>query len=142
MNKRLISFLVIVSILVTTLSMPNVMAESRASNYISSCYASVAPGSSSGELVIAYRVTAAVTGVTRIGALVIYAYRTDGSIARMVAGNTSNGMMKTTGRVVSGTYRIIVDPGETYYCKITFIVENSNGNTVRDYTTNTVVAPI
>ena len=141
MNKKLLSIFIIISILVTALSVPTVAADNRASNYMSICHASLSPGSSSGELVITYRVTAAVTGVTRIGALAMFIYRTDGSIARTIVGSTSNGLMKTSGTTVSGTYRTTVTPGETYYCKVTFIVENSTGNDIRDFTTNTTVAP-
>lgn len=141
MTKRIISVLILVSVLIAVCPTPFVMAESRASDNITSCYVSLSSGSSSGELNLSYKITAGMTGTTRLGILAIFVYRTDGSLARVITGNTTNGLIQTSGAFARGTYSFTCEPGTAYYCNVTFIAENANGSDVRSYTTNTVVAP-
>ena len=142
MKKRIISILVIVSILFAVLPVFSVMAESRESNYITNYIALLSAGSSSGELTLTYRIKTTTAGMTRLGVLAIFVYRTDGSLARTIIGSVSNGLMQTSGYTASGTYSFNCEPGESYYCNVTFIAENASGSDVRDRTTNTVVAPL
>ena len=141
MSKRFFSVLIIMAILVTAFPLSNVIAESRASNYLSSYTARLTCGSDSGEICISYFARTSATGITRLGILAIFVYRMDGSIAKTIIGNTSNGLLQTSGSVISGTYSFNCEPGESYYCNVTFIAENASGSDVRDRTTNTVVAP-
>lgn len=141
MIKRCMSLLIICCLLATMIALPAVKAESRASNYITNYYAILSPGDGSGNLEIEYHITAGVTGITRIGVLAIFVYRTDGTLAKTIIGSTSNGMVKSSGTTVVGVRNFTLNPGETYYCSVRFIVENANGNDTRSYTTNTVVAP-
>ncbi len=142
MNKRIISFLIIISVLVTAVPFSASAAEVRASNYIDEYSALLSSGDSSGELDLTYSILTHITGVTRLGILAIFVYRTNGSIARTIIGNTTNGLLRTSGSVASGTYTITMEPGVAYYCAIRFIAENAGGNDIRYYTTNTVIAPL
>ena len=141
MSKRIISILIIVSMLTAAMPFAVVNADSRASNYINSCYASLSSGSSSGELKVTYSVTAPVSGITRLGIIAIFVYHPDGSIARIISGSTANGLIRTSGTIARGTYTIDLDPGESYYCNIRFIAENASGSDTPLYTTNTATTP-
>ncbi len=142
MRIRIISFLLIMSFLAVTVSPPLATAESRASDYISRYNALLSSGDNTGELDLTYHISTHISGVTRLGILAIFVYRTDGSIARTIVGNTTNGLLRTSGSVAGGTYTITMEPGVAYYCAIRFIAENASGNDVRYYTTNTAVAPL
>ena len=142
MNKRIISFLIIISILVTAVPFSVSAAEGRASDYIDKYSALLSSGDSSGELDLTYSILTHITGVTRLGVLAIFVYRTDGSIAKTIIGNTTNGLLRTSGSVASGTYTITMEPGVAYYCNIRFVAENASGSDSRPYTTNTAVAPL
>ena len=142
MCKRYLSILIITSILVATMATPFALAESRASDYFTRYGASLSPGDSSGELDLTYSVSTVATGISRLGIVAIFVYRTDGSIARVITGNTTNGLIETSGPVACGTYTITMEPGVAYYCAIRFIAENYTGNDIRYYTTNTAVAPL
>lgn len=141
MNRRFISILIIASVLLSVFTVPSIAAESRASEYFSSCKAELIAGEASGEIIFSFRVSASVVGVTRIGVLSLFVYRANGTIYKVVTGNTSNGFLKTSGTTISGTYTISAEPNTSYYCSVTFIVENASGNDTRGYTTNTVTAP-
>ncbi len=142
MSKRIVSFLLIISILMSYSLIASVDAEGRASDYFISYSASLSAGDSAGALNLIYRVSTSVVGITRLGIIALFVYRTDGSIARIVTGNTSNGLLKTSGTIAVGTYSFTMEPGTAYYCAIRFIAENASGNDIRYYTTNTVVAPL
>ena len=142
MSKRLLSLLLIISILMSSSLITSVDAESRASDYFIRYSATLSTGDSAGELNLIYRVSTSVVGITRLGIIALFVYRTDGSIAKLVTGNTSNGLLVTSGTIAVGTYSFTMEPGVAYYCAVRFIAENASGNDIRYYTTNTVIAPL
>lgn len=142
MSKRLLSYLLIISILFSTFFVLPVCAESRASDYFIGYSATLYTGNTPGKINLEYYVSTAAAGITRLGIIALFVYRTDGSIARIVTGNTSNGLLKTSGNIAVGTYSFTMEPGVAYYCAVRFIAENASGNDIRYYTTNTVIAPL
>lgn len=142
MSKRLLSLLLILSILISSVLVSSVSAESRASDYFIRYSATLYAGSSPGKLDLDFHVSTAAVGITRLGIIALFVYRTDGSIAKLVTGNTSNGLLETSGTIAVGTYSFTMEPGVAYYCAVRFIAENASGNDIRYYTTNTVIAPL
>ena len=142
MSKRILSVLMILSILVAAIPALPASAETRASEYVSGCYAQLSPGSGSGELKLTYQVTTGKTGIVRIGIVALFVYRPDGTIARVVSYNASNGLIKSGVTNVRSTYTIRdLDPGQTYYCSVRFLVEDAYGSDTQYYSTNTAVTP-
>lgn len=142
MSKRFVSVLIVVAILLVACPTANATAGARASNYLTSYSVRLTRGSNSGELLLSYLVSTSASGITRLGILSIFVYRTDGSLAKTIIGTTSNGLIQASSAAVNSTYSFTCEPGTAYYCNVTFIAENASGSDVRDRTTNTVVAPL
>lgn len=117
------------------------VAQARASNYISSCSASIRSGDSRGEVDIIVSVQARVS-TTEIGATRIKIYQSNGSMVASISGSTSNGLISTSGgRRFDGIYTYTGIPGTSYYAVVTCYAGNASGGDSRQGTTATVMAP-
>ena len=142
MNKRILSVLIILSLLLAAVSMVPVSAEPRSSDYLLDFWARVNSGSGSGELKLTYYVTTGNTGIIRIGVVALFVYRSDGTMAKVITCSTSNGLVRSGVQIASGTYTIEgLEPGQVYYCNLRFLVEDGNGSDSRPYTTNSAITP-
>ena len=136
MNRRVISLALAVAILFT-IHLNAMAAQTRSSEYIQSATASLSTGSAAGQISLTYTVKSAVGNASRIGVSTIRVYRASGEI---IYGSTTSGLTKFNAISNSGTYTIDCVAGTSYYCVVTFIVQDANGRDTCVKTTNTATA--
>ena len=139
MNRRVISLALAVAILFT-IHLNAMAAQTRSSEYIQSATASLSTGSAAGQISLTYTVKSAVGNASRIGVSTIRVYRASGEIYKTIYGSTTSGLTKFNAISNSGTYTIDCVAGTSYYCVVTFIVQDANGRDTCAKTTNTQTA--
>lgn len=137
MKKKSIVIVLVLAMLFACCS----VAQARASDYISSCSASIRAGDSRGEVDIIVSVQARVS-TTKIGVTRVKIYQSNGAMVASIAGSTSNGLISTSGgRRFDGTYTYTGVPGTSYYAVVTCYAGDASGSDTRQGTTTTVMAP-
>ena len=95
-------------------------AQARASEYLTSYSVNLVEGDGRGEIDIVFHVQAAVYSTTRLGITRLQAFRSDGSLAAIITGSTSNGLISTDGgRYYRNSYTFTGTPGTSYYFIVT-----------------------
>lgn len=140
MNKRVICFLLAVTLCAGFLAAPVCAAEARSSDYLSTHTASLRQGSGSGEIDLTYFVRTNSGTMTYIGISKIEVYRSGGGHYMTINGSTANGLLKASAVSVSGTYTIHCAASTSYYCVVTFIAQNASGTDTRTVTTASAIA--
>lgn len=141
MKTRVIVSLLLISILIFSLFTPAFAIEIQSSNYISSAWGTLTKENASGQIMVSYSVYSSKSALTRIGVSQIAIYKADGTYVRSVYGTTSNGLIKTSGSVATGTYTFDCAPNTSYYAVVYFTVKDANGFDSTSRTTNTVTSP-
>lgn len=141
MKKRIFIALLIVSTLIFSLLTPALAIDIYSSEYISDAYCYLNKGSVSGQITVYYSVRSTKSALTRIGVSQIAIYKADGTYVRSVYGTTSNGLIKTSGSIATGTYTFDCAPNTSYYAIVYFTVKDANGFDSTSRTTNTVTSP-
>ncbi len=140
MNRRIIAAILMLALLTAMLAFP-AAAQEEVSTYFEYYNATLAPGSNQGRIVLSYSYKTSMGGITKCGISMIKVYYASGAHYTTISGSTSNGLLRTTGGVISGSYTISCNAGDTFYCVVTFI-EQSSASTIYEYvTTNTARAP-
>lgn len=137
MNKRLVSILLVVVILVTLFSFG---VSARASYYFSSYYASLSQGVT-GKIDLSYSVVSCAGTMNTIGVSRIWVYKSNGTLYKTIYGSTANGLLKSNAVATSGTYSISCVSGATYYCIVKFYASNSSGSDSKTLQTNSITCP-
>lgn len=141
MKKRVASALLAVVVVMCSCSPAHAaVVQPRASAYLSRYIATLSEGTASGQLDIAFSVTA--SGVmTKVGVSRIDIYRANGSFVTSISGSTANGLLTSSSMHHSGTYTYNGISGISYYAKVTVYAGNATGSDSRTITTFTVKAP-
>lgn len=145
MNKRVISTILVLVMLLTTVPFSAFAAEEesgddRASSYLNMYSAELYSTGTSGKLFVEFVVVA--TGfMDSVGVFGIIVRNNDGSIHSIVWGSTSNGLLDSNTWYHAGDYTLNLTSGNTYYCTVIVIAGDANGSDTRKIITSRVVCP-
>lgn len=140
MKKKMLAMLLAVVLIVSLLPLQTQAAEKRASSYFVTYAASPRTGPSSGQVTVAFSISA--TGpMKRVGVEKIMFYRAaDDFHCKTIWGTTGNGMMFADTGFAGGSITANLVAGVTYYCKVTVYAKNADGYDSKTFTTSTVTA--
>lgn len=145
MNKRVISTLLAIVLLLTFVQFPAFATEEnvdsdRASSYLNMYRASLCPSGTSGKLALDFEVVA--TGyMDSVGVFGIFVRNNDGTIHSTIWGSTANGLLDSNTWMHAGEYTLNLTSGNTYYCTVIVVASDANGGDTRKITTSRVVCP-
>lgn len=146
MIKRIIpiclTVVLILSVFSTMLSANEVPSdEINASNYLNSYAATLYSEGITGQLELSYQVYAK-NYMTSVGVYKIVVRNSNGTIYKTIWGSTANGLLASNAWYHCDDYTITgLVSGNTYYCSVTVIAENSSGGDTRTVTTSLVTCP-
>ena len=132
--------LIFAAVLASLLICP-VMAQARASEYISNYTVSASEGDSRGTVNFTFSIRATKT-VSKIGALKIEIYQSNGNYITTIWGNATNGLLSSKSSPIYGyNYPYKGTPGTSYYAVVTICAGTATDYDTREVTTSVVRAP-
>ena len=132
---------IILAALLSCLLIAPTFAQARASEYIAFSTAIASPGDERGEVNIEFSVRTEKV-LSKIGALKIEIYRSNGSYVTTIWGSTSIGLLSPkSGCIYAATYPYKGTPGVSYYAVVTLCAGTATDYDTREITTSTVRAP-
>lgn len=145
MKKRIIAVLIAFAIVVsftpcTAFAEEQYPNDAKASSYLNMYTASLSSKGITGKLTLAYQVFAT-HDMDDVGILEIIVRNNDGTIHQVIWGTTANGLLSTNSWYHLGSYTLNLTSGNTYYCTVVVIAEDSNGGDTRRITTQHVTCP-
>ena len=139
MKKKLVAFLLAVTVVCALCSGVATAAETRASYILVSYQIAGAKGDSSGEFKVKYDVEANKQGTVGIESIEIYKW--DDTYVTTITGTVSNGLLETNTTEACGTYVYTGTPGESYYAIVTLSARAGTIYDSRQWPTATVKTP-
>lgn len=140
MKKRIFSFALIVSLVLSLCGGAALAVEPRASETIWMFVLAAAKGDNAGEFKIKYDVKAN-EPASRVGISSIVIYKGDSSYVTTITGSVSNGLIITNEQRHNSSYIYEGTPGESYYAIVTCTATIGSKTDSRTLTTNTVTTP-
>lgn len=141
MKKRKLILALLVPIVLLCTGKIQAHAQTRASQYINNYVVSAAQGSNRGEVNIDFSIQAN-TVVSKIGALKIEIYRSNGGLVTTLYGSPSNGLLSPRNSIIYGiSYHYKGISGTSYYAIVTLCAGTSSDYDTRVVRTQTVKAP-
>jgi hypothetical protein len=145
MSKKLCSIALALVLLVTACPFAAsanevVPDEIDASYYLSMYGAYLYSTGTPGKLKLAFQVYATGT-MTKVGIYRILLRKSDGTVNQTIWGSTTNGLQAANTWFHTGDYTMTMVSGDTYYCTVTVVAQNSSGGDTRTITTNVITCP-
>ena len=145
MKNRIIAMLLAFTIVVsfmphTVFAQEEESNDTKASSYLNMYTASLSSKGITGKLTLAYQVFAT-RDMEKVGVWGIIVRNNDGTIYQIIWGTTANGLSTTNTWYHYGSYTLNLTSGNSYYCSVIFIAEDSNGGDTRRITTQHVTCP-
>lgn len=139
MKKKLIAFLLAVTVVCALCGGVAAAVEPRAS-YILAAYQIVgAKGDGSGEFKVKYDIEANKQGTVGIESIEIYKW--DDTYVTTITGTVENGLLEPNTTEACGTYVYTGTPGESYYAIVTLSARAGSIYDSRQWTTATIKTP-
>lgn len=118
-----------------------VFAQARASEYLNSYSVNAVEGDSRGQIDITFTVRATNT-FSKLGALKIVIYKSNGDYVTTIWGSTSNGLLSpSSGRYYGYSYPYKGTAGVSYYAVVTICAGTATNYDTREVTSPVVRAP-
>lgn len=140
MKKRIFSFALIASLVLSLCGGAVLAVEPRASETIWMFTLAAAKGDNAGEFKVKYDVKAT-EPASRVGISSIVIYKEDNTYVTTITGSVANGLIITNEQRHLSSYIYEGTPGETYYAKVTCTATIGSKTDSRTLTTNTVTTP-
>lgn len=141
MKKRLSALFIIIALLVSCCQLVSASnIQPRASEYLSRYTVALGPGDETGEVKLAFSVTATDT-MSQVGISKVEIYKSNGSYVTTIYGNSTNKLLGYSTEHHSGCYIYNGVSGTSYYAKVTVYAKDSTGSDSRIVTTATAKAP-